>query len=201
MFINTVLQEITFKIVYYGPGLSGKTANLIYIYNHINPSLRSEMITLSTKEDRTLFFDFMQLDMAPIKGKKPRFNLYTTPGQIQYGSSRHVVLNGADGVVFVADSQRDRLDDNLASMAELEEALIENGSTLADFPWILQYNKRDLVNIFRVKQLQELLNFCNVPYFESVAPKGAGVFNTLKAVINGVVAHAQKKQLRDTAYA
>ena len=193
MFINPTRQEIIFKIVYYGPGLGGKTANLLYIYEHINPTLRSEMITLKTKEDRTLFFDFMQLEVGKIKGKQPRFNIYTTPGQIQYDSSRKIVLSGADGIVFVADSQRNRLADNLQSMAELEEYLIDSEQSLAQFPWVLQYNKRDLPDILPVDVLEEKLNFCNIPHFESIATRGMGTFETLKACIHQIIKYYSHK--------
>lgn len=187
MFINSSRQEIIFKIVYYGPGLSGKTANLLYIYKQINPALRSDLITLKTKEDRTLFFDFLQLEVGKIQGKQPRFNIYTTPGQIQYDSSRRIVLSGADGIVFVADSQRERLSDNLQSMAELEECLIKFGESLASFPWVLQYNKRDLPDILQVKVLEETLNFCHAPSFTSIATIGEGVFEALRACIHQMI--------------
>ncbi len=199
MFINPSRQEIIFKIVYYGPGLGGKTANLLYIYEHINPALRSELITLKTKEDRTLFFDFLQLEVGKIKGRQPRFNIYTTPGQIQYDSSRKIVLSGADGIVFVADSQRDRLSDNLQSMAELEEYLIENGLSLAKFPWVLQYNKRDLHDILSVQVMEEKLNFCRIPHFESVATRGEGTFETLKACIYQIVNYFGARSLTESA--
>ncbi|MGQ9561427.1 MAG: GTP-binding protein [Candidatus Oleimicrobiaceae bacterium] len=201
MFINAARQEIIFKIVYYGPGLGGKTANLLYIYEHIDPGLRGELITLQTKEERTLFFDFLRLEVGRIKQLRPRFNVYTTPGQVYYGSSRRIVLGGVDGIVFVADSQKERLSDNLASMAELEEYLIGLGTTLAEFPWVIQYNKRDLQNIYPVAVLQEKLNFCGVPYFEAIAPKGVGVFESLRACINGVVAHVQASGKRSLLYA
>ncbi|MCR4439100.1 MAG: GTPase domain-containing protein [bacterium] len=201
MFINTARNEILFKIVYYGPGLGGKTANLLYIYEHIDPRLRGELISLRTREERTLFFDFLRLEVGRIKQMRPRFNVYTTPGQVYYGSSRRIVLEGVDGIVFVADSQRERLSDNLASMAELEEYLIGRGTTLAEFPWVMQYNKRDLPNVLPVPILQEKLNFCNVPFFEAVAPQGVGVFESLRACINGVVAYVQRGESRSAAYA
>ncbi len=201
MFINAARQEIIFKIVYYGPGLGGKTANLLYIYEHIDPRLRGELISLRTREQRTLFFDFLRLEVGRIKQLRPRFNVYTTPGQVYYHASRKIVLDGVDGIVFVADSQRDRLSDNLASMAELEEYLIERGSTLAEFPWVMQYNKRDLPEVLPVALLQEKLNFCGVPYFEAVATKGVGVFESLRACINRVVAHVQATERQNVSYA
>ena len=183
MHIDWKNQEIVFKIVYYGPGLGGKTTNLEYIYSKINPQLRSDLISFKTKEDRTLYFDFMQLDLGRINGKKPRFHLYTIPGQVQYGYGRKLVLSGADSVVFVADSQKVRMDENLASMADLEEKLAEYQRTLQHIPWILQYNKRDLPNTASVGALQKKLNFLDVPYYEAVATQGAGVFPTLKHAI------------------
>lgn len=191
MFINWALQEINLKIVYYGPGLSGKTTNLEYIYSKIDPSLKGEMITLKTKEDRTIFFDFMQLGLDRIKGKKPKFNLYTVPGQIFYASSRKLILNGVDGIVFVADSQINRMEANIEAMLDLEKNLIEDQRTLGEMPWVLQYNKRDLPNVYPVSVLQKKLNYCDVPYFESVATQGVGVLSTLKTIINLVVADAE----------
>ena len=184
MHINWKHQEIVFKIVYYGPGLGGKTTNLEYIYSKINPQLRSELISFKTKEDRTLYFDFMQLDLGRINGKKPRFHLYTIPGQVQYGYGRKLVLGGADSVVFVADSQKGRMDENLASLADLEEKLTEYKRTLQHIPWIIQYNKRDLPNTASIGTLQKKLNFLNVPHFEAVATLGTGVFETLKQAIH-----------------
>ncbi|MDZ7338159.1 MAG: ADP-ribosylation factor-like protein [candidate division KSB1 bacterium] len=201
MFINAARQEIIFKIVYYGPGLGGKTANLLYIYEHIDPRLRGELISLRTREQRTLFFDFLRLEVGRIKQLRPRFNVYTTPGQVYYHASRRIVLEGVDGIVFVADSQRERLNENLASMAELEEYLIDRGSTLEEFPWVIQYNKRDLPDVLPVSMLQETLNFCRVPYFEAVAVQGVGVFESLRACINRVVAYVQAGERRSVTHA
>lgn len=183
MYIDWKNREIVFKIVYYGPGLGGKTTNLEYIHAKLNPALRSELISFKTKEDRTLYFDFMQMDLPPINGKKPRFHLYTIPGQVQYGFGRKLVINGADALVFVADSQKDRMDENLASLADLEEKLSLYKKSLQKIPWILQYNKRDLPHCAGITFLQNKLNFLNVPYFEAVATNGIGVFETLKGVI------------------
>lgn len=191
MFINWALQEINLKIVYYGPGLSGKTTNLLYIYRKLDSSMRSELVSLTTKEDRTLFFDFMQLELGMIRGKRPKFNLYTVPGQNYYAHSRKIILNGVDGIVFVADAQRERLDENLDSLLDLENNLIENGESLESFPWILQYNKMDLPNAVSVEILQQKLNFLGVPFFESVATQGIGVFPTLKSIINQIISHIQ----------
>ncbi|MEE4310810.1 MAG: ADP-ribosylation factor-like protein [candidate division KSB1 bacterium] len=189
MYINWALNEINLKVVYYGPGLSGKTTNLIYIHKKLDPSLRGELITLSTKEDRTLFFDFMQLEIGKINGKVPKFNLYTVPGQVYYANSRKIILNGADGIVFVADSQKERIDENLDTLLDLENNLIEIGTSLEKFPWVLQYNKRDLPSAASLDVLDKKLNFLGVPSFESVAHKGVGVFPTLKELIKNIIAH------------
>ncbi len=188
MFVNHALQEISFKIVYYGPGLSGKTTNLEYIYNHLRPSMRSDLVTLNTREERTLYFDFMQLELGRINGKKPRFNLYTVPGQVYYTFSRKIILKGVDGIVFVADSQRSRMGENLDSLLDLERNLIEMGHSLETFPWIIQYNKRDLSDIESVDTLQSKLNFFGTAHYEAVATGGVEVLSTLKAVINEVIA-------------
>ncbi len=193
MFINWALQEINLKIVYYGPGMSGKTTNLEYIHSKLDPSLTGELVTLKTKEDRTIFFDFMQIEVGRIKGKKPKFNLYTVPGQVYYASSRKIILNGVDGIVFVADSQRDRMEGNIETLLDLEKNLMASGYSLENFPWVIQYNKRDLPNAESVAILQKKLNFFDVPHFEGVAIKGIGIFDTLKAIINHVVQHVQKQ--------
>ncbi len=193
MFINWALQEIHLKIVYYGPGLSGKTTNLEYIHQHLDPSLRSDLVALKTREERTIYFDFLQLEVGRILGKKPRFNLYTIPGQVYYAYSRKIILRGVDGIVFVADSQRERMDENLDSMMDLELNLIEEGQTLERFPWVLQYNKRDLPNIVPLFVMREKLNYFNVPDFESVATEGTGVFETLKEIINLTVASVHRR--------
>jgi len=193
MFINWALQEINLKIVYYGPGMSGKTTNLEYIHSKLDPSLAGELVSLKTKEDRTIFFDFMQIEVGRIKGKKPKFNLYTVPGQVYYASSRKVILNGVDGIVFVADSQPHRMEANIETLLDLENNLKQDGHSLEKFPWVIQYNKRDLPGVDSVQTLEKKLNFFNVPSFEGIAVKGDGVFNTLKSVINGVVEHVQSQ--------
>lgn len=193
MFINWALQEINLKIVYYGPGMSGKTTNLEYVHSKLDPSLTGELVTLKTKEDRTIFFDFMQIEVGKIKGKKPKFNLYTVPGQVYYASSRKIILNGVDGVVFVADSQADRMEGNIETLLDLEKNLTSMGYSLENFPWVIQYNKRDLPNAETIELLQKKLNFFNVPHFDGVAIRGTGVFDTLKSVINLVVKHVQKQ--------
>ncbi|MFQ5602766.1 MAG: ATP/GTP-binding protein [bacterium] len=187
MFINKGLQEINLKIVYYGPGLSGKTTNLECIYHRLDPTIRSELVSLKTREERTLYFDFMQLELGRIKDKKPRFNLYTVPGQVYYNFSRKIILRGVDGIVFVADSQKNRMGDNLDSLLDLEKNMIEMGHTLQNFPWVIQYNKRDLPNIAPVEWLQTKLNFFGAPYSEAVATEGIEVISTLKTVITEVM--------------
>jgi signal recognition particle receptor subunit beta len=193
MFINWALQEINLKIVYYGPGMSGKTTNLEYIHSKLDPSLTGELVSLKTKEDRTIFFDFMQIEVGKIKGKKPKFNLYTVPGQVYYASSRKVILNGVDGIVFVADSQPHRMEANIETLLDLEKNLKLDGHSLEAFPWVIQYNKRDLPGVDSVEILQKKLNFFNVPHFEGVAVRGDGVFNILKAIINRVVQNVQNQ--------
>lgn len=192
MFINWALQELNLKIVYYGPGLSGKTTNLEYIYSKIDPSLRSDLITLKTREERTLYFDFLQLEVGRIRGMKPKFNLYTIPGQVYYAYSRKIILRGVDGIVFVADSQPERMAENLDSLLDLERNLIENCLTLQRFPWVLQYNKRDLPGCLSMAKMDAKLNFHRVPSIAAVASKGTGVLETLKTAIYAVVGHAQK---------
>ncbi len=193
MYINWALQQINLKIVYYGPGVSGKTTNLLYIHSKVAADLKGELVSLQTQEDRTIFFDFLQLEVGKIKGKKPKFNLYTVPGQVYYAYSRKVILNGVDGVVFVADSQFDRLEANLETLNDLENNLRQDGLKMEEFPWVIQYNKRDLPNVAPIQYLQLKLNKYNVPHFEAVATSGTGVFETLKAVINLVVANVRKK--------
>ncbi len=193
MFINWALQEINLKIVYYGPGMSGKTTNLEYIHTKLDPSLTGELVSLKTKEDRTIFFDFMQIEVGRIKGKKPKFNLYTVPGQVYYASSRKVILNGVDGIVFVADSQPHRMEANIETLLDLESNLKTDGHSLEKFPWVIQFNKRDLPGAAPMDALERKLNFFNVPTFEGIAVKGDGVFNTLKSVINLVVQKVQNE--------
>jgi signal recognition particle receptor subunit beta len=186
-FINYSTREINCKIVYYGPGLCGKTANLQYIYDKTDPNLKGKMISLATETDRTLFFDFMPLKLGEIKGFKVRFHLYTVPGQVFYDASRKLILKGADGVVFVADSQMDRMDANLDSFDNLRDNLKEHGYDLDTIPLVLQYNKRDLPDILPVKELEEALNFRGVKSFEAIAIKGVGVFETLKQIAKEII--------------
>lgn len=193
MFINWKLREINLKIVYYGPALSGKTTNLEYIHSKLRPELRGELISLKTREDRTIFFDFLQLEVGEIKGLKPKFNLYTVPGQVVYAASRKLVLQGADGVVFVADSQWHRLRDNMECMHSLDDNLRQLGYDPAHVPFIIQYNKRDLPNKAPIAILEARLGRNGVPYIESVATRGVGVFDTLKMIINAVVNKVQQE--------
>ena len=193
MFINWKLREINLKIVYYGPALSGKTTNLQYIHAKTNPNIRGELVSLKTRGDRTLYFDFLQLELGQIAGLKPRFNLYTVPGQSYYVGSRRLVLQGADGIVFVADSQRERFQANLEAVKDMAENLRSLGLNPESMPLVLQCNKQDLPNAVQPSVLQRRLGMTKVTCFPSVAIKGTGVFDTLKAIINLVVAQAQKK--------
>ncbi len=181
-FINYSSREINCKIVYYGPGLCGKTTNLQYIYNRTNPDAKGKMISLATETERTLFFDFLPLSLGEIRGFKTRFHLYTVPGQVFYDASRKLILKGVDGVIFVADSQIDRMEANIESMENLRYNLEEQGYELDNLPFVVQYNKRDLPNVASIDELRELLNIAMVPDFESVSTTGQGVFDTLKAV-------------------
>jgi len=192
MFINWKLREINLKIVYYGPALSGKTTNLQQIHAKTNPKLRSDLVMLNTRGDRTLYFDFMQLELGRIKGLKPKFNLYTVPGQAIYTASRKLVLQGVDGVVYVADSQWSRLIANVETMRDLEDNLRGLGYDPHGFPLVLQFNKRDLPDVAPVELLRAQLGRNGVPCFTSVASQGTGVFDTLKAAINLVLARVQQ---------
>ena len=191
-FINYSAKEINCKIVYYGPGLCGKTTNLQYIYNRTNPSARGKMISLATETERTLFFDFLPLALGEIRGFKTRFHLYTTPGQVFYDASRKLILKGVDGVVFVVDSQVDRVEANLESLDNLEDNLREQGYELDSIPFAIQYNKRDLPNIATIDDLRSMFNDRGVPDFEACAPKGEGVFDTLKAIAKQVLIELKK---------
>jgi mutual gliding-motility protein MglA len=181
-FINYMAREINCKIVYYGPGLCGKTTNLQYIYERTNPEAKGKMISLATETERTLFFDFLPLSLGEIRGFKTRFHLYTVPGQVFYDASRKLILKGVDGVIFVADSQIERLEANQESVENLRTNLAEQGYSLEKIPYVVQYNKRDLPNTVDILELRELLNPTQVPDFEANARAGVGVFETLKAV-------------------
>ncbi len=179
---NYTSREVNAKIVYYGPGLSGKTTNIKYIYEKITPEKKGKLITLPTYGDRTLFFDFFPLEAGEIRGYKIRFHLYTVPGQVFYNATRKLVLKGADGVVFVADSQRDMMDSNLESMANLRDNLAELGINLDEFPLVVQYNKRDLPDVIPVEEMNRVLNPRGVPYFSASATNGDGVLETLTTI-------------------
>ncbi|CAN5812373.1 GTPase domain-containing protein [soil metagenome] len=185
--INYALREINCKIVYYGPGLCGKTTNLEYVYDKVAPTTRGKLISLATESERTLFFDFLPVDLGSIRGFKTRFHLYTVPGQVYYNASRKLILKGVDGVVFVGDSQVERLDANIESMHNLYENLTQYGLDLQELPFIIQYNKRDLPNTASIEELEANLNPTGVPFFEAVATRGIGVFDTLKAVSKQVI--------------
>jgi len=185
-------REINAKIVYYGPGLSGKTTNLEHIYNKTAPHLRGKMVSMKTKVDRTLFFDFLPIQGGEIAGFNIRFLLYTVPGQVYYNATRKLVLKGADAIVFVADSQSEELAANRESLKNLQENLVEHGKDLSDVPLVIQYNKRDLPSALPIERLEEELNKRGVPSFESVATVGNGVFETLTAATRMVL-----EQLRD----
>ena len=181
-YINCMAREIHCKIVYYGPGLCGKTTNLQHIYERTNPDLKGKLISLATETERTLFFDFLPLQLGEIRGFKTRFHLYTVPGQVFYDASRKLILKGVDGIIFVADSQFERLEANMESLENLGTNLAEQGLDLEKIPFVIQYNKRDLPNAVPVEVLRETLNLRGVPDFEANARSGEGVFDTLKEV-------------------
>lgn len=191
-FINYVAREINCKIVYYGPGLGGKTTNLQHLYEITNAENKGKLISLATETERTLFFDFLPIDLGQIRGLRTRFHLYTVPGQVFYDASRKLILRGVDGVVFVADSQEERLDANLESISNLNQNLKEHGFDLGKIPYVLQLNKRDLPNAMPVEQLKRLLLVKGEPVFEAVAPKGIGVVDTLKGVARQVLVELRK---------
>jgi signal recognition particle receptor subunit beta len=191
-FINYVAREINCKIVYYGPGLGGKTTNLQYIYEMTSPENKGKMISLATETERTLFFDFLPIDLGQIRGFRTRFHLYTVPGQVFYDASRKLILKGVDGVVFVADSQEERLDANLESISNLGENLKEQGFDLARIPYVLQLNKRDLPGAMPVEELTKLLLVKGEPVYEAVATKGIGIPESLKAVARQVLVELRK---------
>jgi signal recognition particle receptor subunit beta len=191
-FINYLSREINCKLVYYGPGLCGKTTNLQYIYNKTAPEAKGKMISLATEQERTLFFDFLPLSLGEIRGFRTRFHLYTVPGQVFYDASRKLILKGVDGVIFVADSQIERMEANIESLENLRTNLAEQGYSLDKIPFVIQYNKRDLPSAAPVEELRGLLNPTNVPDFEGIASKGDGVFDTLKAVAKLVLTELRK---------
>jgi len=185
--INYASREINCKVVYYGSGLGGKTTNLEYVYSRVNPDTKGKMISLATETERTLFFDFLPIDLGEIRGFKTRFHLYTVPGQVYYNASRRLILKGVDGLIFVADSQRSRLEANIEAMHNLYENMESYGYDIETIPFVIQYNKRDLPDIMSVEELRSVLNPMGVPDFEAVAIEGDGVFQTLSAVSKLVV--------------
>jgi mutual gliding-motility protein MglA len=191
-FINYMAREINCKIVYYGPGLCGKTTNLQFIYERTNPDAKGKMISLATETERTLFFDFLPLSLGEIRGFKTRFHLYTVPGQVFYDASRKLILKGVDGVIFVADSQVERLEANQESVENLRTNLAEQGYDLDKLPYVVQYNKRDLPNVMEVEELRRQLNPTGVPDFEAQARTGEGVFDTLRAVSKLVLSELRR---------
>ncbi len=196
-FINYASREINCKLVYYGPGLCGKTTNLQYIYDKTTQSARGKMISLATETERTLFFDFLPLALGEIRGFKTRFHLYTVPGQVFYDASRKLILKGVDGVVFVADSQEERFEANIESLENLSSNLQEQNYDLAQLPWVIQYNKRDLPNAIAVETLREVLNTTGkILDFEASATTGMGVFDTLKSLAKIVLNDLRKGRSR-----
>lgn len=191
-FINYSSKEINCKIVYYGPGLCGKTTNLQYVYAKTNPAAKGKMISLATETERTLFFDFLPIALGEIKGYKVRFHLYTVPGQIFYDASRKLILKGVDGVVFVADSQVERMESNIESFENLAVNLKEQGYDLEKIPYVIQYNKRDLPNAAPIEELRNLLNPKGITDFEACAATGEGVFETLKGIAKLVLTELKK---------
>lgn len=178
--INMLTREIACKIVYYGTGLGGKTANLKYIYSQLAPNVRGEFISLATETERTLFFDYLGLDLGTVQGFTTKFSLYTVPGQVEYNASRKLILNGVDGIIFVADSDIMRRKDNLAAFQNMVENLSAYDMNLDSVPYVIQYNKRDLNTAMNIGMMEEDLNKRNVPSFEAIASDGRGVFATLK---------------------
>jgi signal recognition particle receptor subunit beta len=193
-FINLFAREINCKVVYYGPGLGGKTTNIEVIHDRVKPEARGQLLKLNTETERTLFYDFVPIDLAEVRGFKTRFLLYTTPGQVYYHATRKLVLKGVDGIVFVADSQTARSDANEQALEEMKEDLEEYGVDLAELPFVIQYNKRDLAHISSVEELRRTLNQTGVPDFEAVASRGIGVSETFKSVARGVIAKLREQQ-------
>ncbi|HEY3401164.1 MAG TPA: GTPase domain-containing protein [Geothrix sp.] len=191
-FINYASREINCKIVYYGPGLCGKTTNIQWIFEQANPDKRGKLVSLATETDRTLFFDFLPLDMGMVKGFKVRFHLYTVPGQVFYDASRKLILRGCDGIIFVADSQKARMEANIESIANLATNLRENGFDVRSIPYVLQLNKRDMPSAAPAAEMERLLRFRGEPMIEAVANQGTGVIDTLKAAARQILMELQK---------
>ncbi len=193
-FINHMAKEINCKIVYYGPGLCGKTTNLQHIHDSTKPEAKGKMISLATETERTLFFDFMPLDLGMVRGYKVRFHLYTVPGQVFYDASRKLILKGCDGVIFVADSQPGRMEANIESVENLEQNLGAYNLALSGLPYVIQYNKRDLPEVSPIDELRGALNPLGVPDFEAAAKAGTGVFDTLKGLAKLVLTRLAQQQ-------
>ena len=192
--INFALKEVNCKVVYYGPGLSGKTTNLEVIHSKAPKQHIGDLTSIATEGDRTLFFDFLPLNLGSVSGMTTKFQIYTVPGQVYYNSTRKLVLQGADGIVFVADSRRGKMDENLESFANLEENLEEYGMDMGTIPLVVQYNKRDLPDVYTVEEMEEKLNKYNSPYFEAVAVTGEGVFPTMKKLSQMVLESLNRQQ-------
>jgi len=191
-FINYAAREINCKLVYYGPGLGGKTTNIKFVYEKTNTTSKGKLISLATETDRTLFFDFLPLDLGEIRGFRTRFHLYTVPGQVFYDASRKLILKGVDGVVFVADSQAPRMEANLESLKNLELNLKEQGYDLRSIPYVLQFNKRDLPTALPFDEMKKSLHFKGEPIFEAIASQGTGVFETLKMIAKMILMELRK---------
>ena len=186
-FVNRETKEIHCKIVYYGPSLGGKTTNLQWVFHKAVSADKSDLISLPGDVDRTLFFDFLPIDIGDIRGYKTRFHLYTVPGQVVYEPSRRLILKGLDGIVFVADSQAERMEENQQSLMDLERNLERQGYDVADIPLVFQYNKRDLPNALPISELRRALNKYNAPEFEAKASEGEGVMDSLKSVSKAII--------------
>ncbi len=189
--INYSSREINCKVVYYGPGLGGKTTNIQYVYEKLAPETKGKLVTLATEMDRTLFFDFLPLELGEVKGFKTRFHLYTVPGQVYYNASRKLILRGVDGIVFVADSSEARFDANIEALYNLHENLKEYNLSLDEIPFVIQWNKRDMPDAIPVDELNQELNPEGYENFEAVAVNGVGVFDTLKCVAKQVLRQLQ----------
>ena len=186
--INFATHEINYKVVYYGCGLCGKTTNIQYLHRKVNPEARGKLVSIATEEERTLYFDFLPLSLGTVKGMQTRFHLYTVPGQSYYNASRKLVLQGVDGIIFCADSQVTRLDENVESYLNLWDNLTDQGDDLSKLSFVIQMNKRDLIDVFSVEDLSDLLNHTHSPVVESCAVTGQGVFDTLKLVCKQAIA-------------
>ncbi|MBE0429307.1 MAG: gliding-motility protein MglA [Thermoleophilia bacterium] len=189
--INLAAGEINYKIVYYGCALGGKTSSIQYVYRKVNPEVKGKLVSIATEEERTLYFDFLPLELGKVRGLNTRFHLYTVPGQRQYNASRKLVIQGVDGIVFVADSQLDRLDDNVDAYLNMWDNLEEQDDSPLDLGLAMQYNKRDLMEIFPARDLDELFNQTGSPSFESCALSGEGIFDTLRNVCKQVIARTE----------